>query len=82
MISAQTFQRIHPSEFHRKFLIEGVRPDGRTLDTFRKTRVQNGVLENTNGSSLVRIGNTSIMCGIKAEVALPSVNSPKNGYIG
>jgi len=30
---------------------------------------------------VVRIGNTSVVCGIKAEVAEPNVNTPREGYL-
>ena len=31
---------------------------------------------------MVRIGNTTVICGIKAEVSEPSLNFPKEGYLG
>ncbi|CAG8561854.1 6477_t:CDS:2, partial [Paraglomus occultum] len=34
-----------------------------------------------DGSAVVRIGNTSAICGIKAEVAEPNVNTPLEGYL-
>ena len=36
---AETFQRIQPEEYLRKFIQQNVRPDGRTFDHFRKTTV-------------------------------------------
>lgn len=36
------FLDIYPSEFYKKFLSQGVRPDGRTLLKIRKTTVSTG----------------------------------------
>ena len=36
---AETFQRIQPDEYLRKFIQQNVRPDGRSFDHFRKTTV-------------------------------------------
>eukprot|EP01132_Coremiostelium_polycephalum_P005727 gene5727-7123_t len=62
------FQKIHPLEFYRKFLEKSVRPDGRSLENIRKTTVSTGSITTADGSSFVKIGNTSVVCGIKAEV--------------
>jgi ribonuclease PH len=35
-----------------------------------------------NGSALVRLGETTMVCGIKAEIAEPSSNTPNDGYVG
>ena len=36
---AETFQRIQPEEYLRKFIKQHVRPDGRSFNHFRKTTV-------------------------------------------
>lgn len=41
-----------------------------------------GCITTADGSSMVRIGNTTVICGIKAEVSEPNVNFPKEGYLG
>ena len=68
-------------EFYNKFLPEGVRPDGRPLNMIRETVVSSGSLGNCEGSSLVKTGNTSVVCGIKAEVMIPTEDAPKNGKV-
>jgi len=69
----ELFQTISPSEFFQKFLAEGVRPDGRSFNSIRKTSLTVGSISSCVGSALARIGNTAILCGIKAEVGpLPS----------
>ncbi|CAI2171870.1 12491_t:CDS:2 [Funneliformis geosporum] len=64
---AETFRRIQPEEYLRKFVQQHVRPDG--------------CITTADGSSMVRIGNTTIVCGIKAEVSEPKLNFPKEGYL-
>ncbi|RHZ89885.1 hypothetical protein Glove_9g92 [Diversispora epigaea] len=78
---AETFRKLQPQEYLRKFLLKEVRPDGRELKQFRQTTVNLGCISTTNGSSLVRIGNTTVVCGIKAEVSVPKQTSTKEGYL-
>ncbi|KAF9583302.1 Exosome complex component RRP43 [Lunasporangiospora selenospora] len=79
--SASTFQKLHPVEFFRKFISQGVRPDGRLLEGFRPTTVHKNVVSTANGSAMVRIGGTTVICGVKAEVAEPKMDSPNQGYL-
>ncbi|KAF9571057.1 Exosome complex component RRP43 [Mortierella alpina] len=78
--SASTFQKLHPTEFFRKFASQGVRPDGRLLNAFRPTTVHYGVITTANGSAMVRVGGTTVVCGVKAEVAEPKLQTPDQGY--
>ncbi|KAF8933800.1 Exosome complex component RRP43 [Dissophora ornata] len=79
--SASTFQKLHPTEYFRKFISQGVRPDGRLLNGFRPTTVHYGVITTANGSAMVRIGGTTVVCGVKAEVAEPKLDAPDQGYL-
>ncbi|EFA80660.1 hypothetical protein PPL_06243 [Heterostelium album PN500] len=65
----EAFQKIHPLEFYRKFLERSVRPDGRSLQRIRNTTVSAGSILTADGSSFVKIGNTSVICGVRAEIA-------------
>ena len=60
---------------------EGVRPDGRELWQFRKTVLNVGAVSTADGSSLVKIGETSVMCGIKAELTNPPLENPDVGWV-
>ncbi|GAB5591590.1 hypothetical protein Unana1_06490 [Umbelopsis nana] len=79
--SFEIFERIKPDEYFRRFIEESVRPDGRSLHTFRPTSIRQGAISTANGSAMVRIGGTTVICGIKAEVAEPRVDRPKEGYL-
>jgi len=61
-----------PLEYYRQFLEKDVRPDGRALGEFRQTYVKLNPIEKTaDGSALIKIGNTSVICGVKAELFEP-----------
>ncbi|CAB1333287.1 unnamed protein product [Coregonus sp. 'balchen'] len=62
---AAGFKTAEPLEYHRSFLKENCRPDGRELGEFRTTTLNIGSISTADGSALVKIGNTTVMCGIK-----------------
>ncbi|KAG0169514.1 Exosome complex component RRP43 [Apophysomyces sp. BC1034] len=72
----EIFSRIQPHEYLRRFLDQEVRPDGRLLDQFRNTLITAGAISTTNASAMVRLGGTTVVCGIKAEVCEPKVEKP------
>ncbi|PRP77240.1 exosome complex component RRP43 [Planoprotostelium fungivorum] len=90
----ESFRKIYSSEFHKKFLAHNVRPDGRSLDDARNTKISVNSFGSSNGSAFVRIGNThgsqklgggggdgtSVTCAIVAEVGPPTDATP-NGQI-
>ena len=39
-------------------------------------------IKSAEGSCVLKMGKTSVVCGIKAEVAEPRVDDPRKGYIG
>ncbi|NWW25644.1 EXOS8 protein, partial [Falcunculus frontatus] len=76
---------VEPLEYYRRFLKENCRPDGRELGEFRTTTVNIGKclcsITTADGSALVKLGNTTVICGVKAEVAAPAADSANKGYI-
>eukprot|EP01126_Amoeba_proteus_P036173 TRINITY_DN3676_c0_g1_i1.p1 TRINITY_DN3676_c0_g1~~TRINITY_DN3676_c0_g1_i1.p1 ORF type:complete len:109 (+),score=22.30 TRINITY_DN3676_c0_g1_i1:85-411(+) len=64
----EAYKKIYPEEFYRKFLVHHTRPDGRGLTAIRKTVVTAGSITSAHGSAFVKIGSTSVVCGIKGEV--------------
>uniref|UniRef100_A0A667YXW1 Ribosomal RNA-processing protein 43 n=1 Tax=Myripristis murdjan TaxID=586833 RepID=A0A667YXW1_9TELE len=40
-----------------------------------------GSISTADGSALVKVGNTTVICGIKAELTNPTVEAPSKGYI-
>ncbi len=60
---------------------EIVRPDGRKFTDMRPVTLNLGSITTANGSALVKLGNTTVMCGVKAELAEPRDESPEKGYV-
>ncbi|KAI6020118.1 hypothetical protein PISMIDRAFT_93403 [Pisolithus microcarpus 441] len=80
-LRAQIFQRLHPHAYLDRFLVEGVRPDGRTPEEWRDAFINVGSVSTADGSALVRIGGTTIVCGVKAEIAEPELDTPDQGFL-
>lgn len=57
---------IHPVKYYRDFLNNDIRPDGRQLNTFRPVIINVDSIGTADGSAIVKIGNTTVVCGIKA----------------
>ncbi|CCM05533.1 uncharacterized protein FIBRA_07759 [Fibroporia radiculosa] len=80
-LRAATFQRLHPKVYLERFLAENVRPDGRGFEEWRDVSVNVGSISTADGSALVRLGDTTIVCGVKAEIAEPELDSPGDGFL-
>lgn len=80
-MAAELLKRIQPELFYQHFAQQGLRPDGRLSDEGRAVSVNVGPITTANGSSLVRIGQTTVVCGIKAEIASPDPRYPGDGFI-
>ncbi|XP_033105988.1 exosome complex component RRP43-like [Anneissia japonica] len=78
---AADFKTAQPREYYRRFLKEDVRPDGRSLEEIRPTILNVGSISTADGSALVKLGHTSVICGIKAAIAKPAAEKPKQGFI-
>lgn len=78
---AAGFKTVEPLEYYRRFLKENCRPDGRELGEFRTTTVNIGSISTADGSALVKLGNTTVICGVKAEFAAPPTDAPDKGYV-
>ncbi|CED82792.1 Exosomal 3'-5' exoribonuclease complex, subunit Rrp43 [Phaffia rhodozyma] len=84
-LSASTFKRLHPQAYLERFFAEGYRPDGRKLsdsdDAWRDVKVNLGSVSTAMGSSLIRLGETTIVCGVKAETFEPDLYTPTDGCL-
>ncbi|KAG1722690.1 ribosomal protein S5 domain 2-type protein [Suillus paluster] len=80
-LRAQIFQRLHPRVYLERFIAEKIRPDGRTFDEWRNVSVNVGSISTADGSALVRMGDTTIVCGVKAEIAEPELDRPDQGFL-
>lgn len=60
------FRSLHPVKYYRDYLTHSIRPDGRDLDKFRPVVLNVGTIRTADGSAIVKIGRTTVICGIKA----------------
>lgn len=70
----ETFAKLTPKPFLLAHLKrqDTVRPNGRSPKEARKQTVNTGSLTHSNGSAVVRSGDTAVVCGVRAEVLLAS----------
>jgi len=60
---------------------EGKRVDGRKLDEMRELTVELDFAKNAEGSSIITLGNTKVIAGLKMEVGTPYPDSQDKGTI-
>ena len=58
---------------------EGKRADGRSINEFRDVKIKTGMINTAEGSALVHLGKTKVLCGIKMLIGTPYGDSPKSG---
>lgn len=75
------FRTIHPVKYYRDFLAHELRPDGRSPEKTRSVTVNVNSICTADGSATVRIGNTTVVCGIKAELGKPRADEPERGFM-
>jgi len=46
------------------------------------TQYNTGSISTADGSALVRLGNTTVVCGVKAEIAEPELDAGLQGFLG
>lgn len=83
-MEVEAFQRLDPENFYRRFLNNGVRPDGREMRAVRPISVDVGVLseERVACSALVGLGATKVLAGITLQIGQPSESTPTCGMLG
>ena len=62
-----------------KLLEQGKRLDERGFFDYRDIKIYVGFLEKADGSSLVRLGNTKVMVGVKSSIGEPFRDTPNQG---
>ncbi|KAG5720575.1 Exosome complex exonuclease RRP43, partial [Termitomyces sp. T112] len=80
-LKAAVFQRLHPRIYLERFIAENFRPDGRAPDAWRDVNLNVGSISTADGSALVRLGKTTVVCGVKAEIAEPELDREGEGFL-
>ncbi|XP_046747635.1 exosome complex component RRP43-like [Diprion similis] len=78
---ASQYKTIHPVKYLRDYLAQDIRPDGREFLRFRPASVNIGAITQADSSAIFKIGSTTVVCGIKAELAAPKADTPNCGYL-
>jgi len=78
---AKQFKSLHPTKFYRDCVSHSIRPDGRLLSKFRPVIINVGSIGTSDGSALVRIGKTTVICGVKAELCQPKPEKADQGFL-
>ncbi|XP_042907670.1 exosome complex component RRP42 [Parasteatoda tepidariorum] len=67
------------------YIVHGVqdnhRADGRNCLDYRLMEIETDVINNCNGSCLLKLGDTKLLAGVKAELSTPLASSPDRGRI-
>lgn len=70
-----------PYEYYLKFIKQNVRSDCRKLSDIRTCNISFNCIDTVNGSAMVKLGATNVICGISARVCKPRVETPNKGFI-
>jgi exosome complex component RRP42 len=68
-------------EIMKKMVEQGVRIDGRGLGSYRELGINVNVVKTADGSSIVSLGNTKVIAGVKVEVGKPFEDTPDEGAL-
>lgn len=81
-VGAAAFHKVvHPLHYHQAFLSRGVRADGRGLLRPRRASAGAGVVTSADGSAMVKLGQTTVLAGVRGQPALPSEAEPGRGRV-
>jgi exosome complex component RRP43 len=70
--SQETFAKLSPRPYLLAHLQKSTRPNGRSPTECRTPHFNNGSLTHADGSAVVRIGDTTVVCGVRGEILLAS----------
>ncbi|MBI2579795.1 MAG: exosome complex protein Rrp42 [Candidatus Aenigmarchaeota archaeon] len=68
-------------ELMRKMAEKGKRIDNRSPDAYREITIENGIVTSAEGSSMVKIGNTQVIAGVKLGTGAPFPDTPDEGVL-
>lgn len=78
---AKQYRSLHPTKFYRDYLSNGIRPDGREFNKFRPVVINSGSIATADGSAIAKVGDTTVICGIKLELCKPKAERPNEGFL-
>ncbi|CAH1635229.1 unnamed protein product [Spodoptera littoralis] len=78
---ADIYKLIHPVKYFNDYLARNIRPDGRGFHEQRNIKLNVNSIKAADASSVVKCGNTTVVCGIKLELATPKAEEPDMGFL-
>ena len=78
---AENFLSCQPDEYYQRFIDHDIRPDGRKLNEYRNINIGIGSIATADGSAVLKIGKTMVVCGVRAELTEPPTLRPDEGYL-
>lgn len=78
---ADDFKNAQPKEYQRLFMKDNLRPDGRVTTACRPVKINTNTVQTSYGSSLVCLGETIVICGIKGKFSQPDIATPSSGSL-
>ncbi|KAB7497475.1 Exosome complex component RRP43 [Armadillidium nasatum] len=81
MTALNAWKVIEPDSFYRSFIEKQQRPDERKWLEARPVTLKVSSITTADGSATVRLGNTTVVCGVKAEISVPDLREPNKGFI-
>lgn len=67
-MNCSSYKSLYPDSYYEKFVQQNIRPDGRDLQALRSLHIGVGSISSAYGSSMVKLGNTSVVAGVQAEI--------------
>lgn len=61
--------------------VNNTRIDGRALDSIRDIEIKTDIIERSEGSAFVRLGNTQVIAGVKFSMSEPFADTPNEGVL-
>ncbi|XP_044729332.1 exosome complex component RRP43-like [Chrysoperla carnea] len=78
---SKQYKAINPVKYYKDYLSNNIRPDGRNFTKFRSIALNVDSISTADGSAIVKLGNTTVVCGIKAELCKPKAEEPDKGFL-
>ncbi|EFA02571.1 exosome complex component RRP43 [Tribolium castaneum] len=78
---SEQYKILHPVKYFRDHLAHKIRPDGREFGEYRPIVVNLGSISTADGSAIAKVGRTTVVCGIKAELCQPKAEAANEGFL-
>ncbi|XP_066252249.1 exosome complex component RRP43-like [Euwallacea similis] len=78
---AEEYRALYPLKYYRDHISQDFRTDGRQFLDFRPIIINTRSISTADGSAIVKIGKTTVVCGIKAELCRPKPHTSNEGFL-